>query len=469
MSATFNVGMLPCVDAGFVNREQELAALARWWEGRGPRLGIVWGRRRVGKTALIEQVASARRTVFHTGSRRPVADELRAVSAAASSVLEERDLSANPFHDWADLFESLTREAKRAPVLLVLDEFPELVDVVPELPSIIRAVWERLASTSKLRVLLCGSAVRTMETMLEERAPLYGRVDLSLLLHPFRPHEAAAMLPKLKPVERALVWGIVGGVPLYLRWWDQRRSVRDNLLELACRPGAPLLTEGQLVLATEGESGDLSRQVLHAIAAGRTKHNEIADAIRADPTRTLDRLVELRLAERIVPVTEDPRRTRRRLYKIADNFLAFWLSVLDRYRVEIDRGLGKTILPVLVQELDDHMGPRWEDAFRSHLRRLAGEGRFAPDVVGIGPFWTAAEDPNEIDAVVLAGRTREAIVVGEAKWASSVDGAAIARDLRRKAAALPRVRDDLQIAVCAREDVRGGADLVVSAEDIFGV
>lgn len=451
---------------GFVNREQELQALARWWEGRGPKLGIVWGRRRVGKTALIERFASARRTVFHTGSRRPVVDELRTLSAAASEVFRERDLSVNPFHDWSDLLESLAREAKTAPVLLVLDEFPELVAVAEELPSVIRAVWDRIAS-SKLRLLLCGSAVRTMETILQERAPLYGRVDLSLLLHPFRPHEAAAMLPKLKPAERALVWGIVGGMPLYLQWWDQRKGVRENLLELSCRPGARLLTEGQLVLATEGEAGDLSRQTLYAIAAGRTKHNEIADAIRADPTRTLDRLVELRLVERIVPVTEASTRTRRRLYRIADNFLAFWLGILNRHRMEIERGLGKTILSVLIQDLDDYMGPRWEDAFRSHLRRCADEGRLAPDVVAIGPFWTAAEDANEIDAVALAGRAREAILVGEAKWTRSVDGAAITAGLRRKIAALPRVREHVQLAVCAREDVRGDADLVVTAEDIF--
>ncbi|MBI4730279.1 MAG: ATP-binding protein [Acidobacteria bacterium] len=445
----------------------ELRSLGEWWSKRGARLGIVWGRRRVGKTALIERFAAAHRTIFHTGGRRPVADELRTLSTTASAVLEGRDLSLNPFHDWADLLESLAGAARTTPALLVLDEFPELVAVSPELPSVVRAVWGRIASASKLRLLLCGSAVRTMEAMSEERAPLYGRVDLSLLLHPFRPHEAATMLPRLKPSERALVWGLVGGVPLYLKWWNQAKSVRENLLDLACRPGAPLLTEGHLVLATEGQEGDHSRQVLHAIAAGRTKHNEVADAIRADPTRTLDRLVALRLVERIVPVTEDPRRTRRRLYRIGDNFLAFWLGVLDRYRVEIDRGLGGTILPVLVQHLDDHMGPRWEEAFREHLRRAAGEGRLGRDVVAIGPFWTAAEDPNEIDAVVLAGRRREAVLVGEARWARSVDGTAIARDLRRKAAALPRARDDLQVAVCARETVRGGADLAFTAEEIF--
>jgi hypothetical protein len=100
------------------------------------------------------------RSIFHTGSRRPVADELRAVSAAASAVVGGRDLSLNPFHDWADLLEFLARAATA----------------------------------------YAG-----------------------------------------------------GGIPLYLQRWDQRASVRTNLHELFCRPGAPMLTEGHLVLATEGE------------------------------------------------------------------------------------------------------------------------------------------------------------------------------------------------------------------------
>lgn len=455
----------------FVNRERELSALRAWWDAPGAGMAIVWGRRRVGKTALLQRFAAELPTVFHTGGGRPAAIELAAISRAAAPLLSggTRDLAARPFADWDDALETLALAARNRRILLVLDELPALAETSPELPSLLRAAWDRVRSQTKLKLLLCGSAVRVMEAMQEERAPLYGRLDLALLVHPFRPHEAALMLPSLTPVERARVWGLLGGMPLYLQWWDQSASLRANLARLACTPGGQLLGEGQLVLATEGEAGDLARQVLYAIAAGRTKFNEIEQAVRADPARTLDRLVALRLVERVVPVTEDPRRTRRRTYRIADNFLAFWLGLLDRYRPEIERGLGQSILPVLLASLDDHMGGAWEEAFRDHLRRLADAGELGRDIVAIGPYWTAAADPTEIDAVALAGRGRDAVLVGEAKWAKRVDGAILKADLERKAAALPRLAAAPRYAVAAREAVdRAGDLLALTAADVFG-
>jgi AAA+ ATPase superfamily predicted ATPase len=190
--------------------------------------------------------------------------------------------------------------------------------------------------------------------------------------------------------------------------------------------------------------------------------------VRAEPARTLERLIELRLIERVVPVTEMGSRTRRRSYRIADNFLAFWLGIVEPYRAEIERDLGPSILSPLMQRLDDHMGGRWEEAFRSHLRRLGAEGALASDVVRIGAFWSE-RPPVEIDAVALAGRREEAVLVGEAKWARTADAARMVRELEHKASALPLLAANLGYAACARERLTNvpPTTITVTASDVF--
>lgn len=408
--------------------------------------------------------------MVHVAAARAREDELavlsREVAAAAPSA--SRDLAGRPFADWDDALDFLAGQALREPLLLVLDELPDLLTHAPELPSVLRAFWDRMEPRTHLRLVLCGSAMRTMQALEEERAPLFGRFGLSLQVHPFAPHEAALMLPGLAPAERAVVWGLLGGVPLYLSWWDGDSDLSANLSRLVCTPGGRLLVEGELLLATEA-GGPLSGPVLRAVATGHTKHNEIADAVRADPSRTLGRLVGLRLLERLVPVTDDPRRARRRVYRVTDNFLRFWLGLVDRYRSEIERGLGPTILPALVEGIDDLMGATWEEAFRLHLRRLAGTGALGDRVVAVGAWWREGGQ-DELDAVVLAGRSRSAVLVGEARWARRLDARRVEAGLLAKAAALPSVDPSLRLAVCAREEVHdpGPGTLVVRAESIFG-
>jgi AAA+ ATPase superfamily predicted ATPase len=458
----------------FVNRTDELASLRAWWERSAARPAIVWGRRRVGKTALLQRFAlqAGAPVIFHTGTGEAPAAEIASLCRQTAIALPDprRDLAGEPYRDWRDILDYLARAAAASPVLLVLDEFPELIKASPALPGILRAFLDGAGGQAKLRIILSGSAIRTIEEMREYRAPLYGRFDLTLQLHPFRPHEAALMLPDLTPADRARVYGIAGGVPLYLSWWNQRATFADNLLDLAGRPGSPLLTEGQLVMATEVGEGEHTMAVLTAIAAGRTKHSEIKDAIGADPSRTLDRLIELRIIERILPVTEQGSRSRRRIYRIADNYLAFYLGPLTRFRAEIERGLGVSIMRSLTAFVDGHMGPVYEEAFREHLRRLANQGRLGEDIVAVGAWWTD-DGQQEIDAVVLAQRalTRVPVLAGESKWASSVNADRIKTSLIGKAASLVPDAGDLRYAVCARDSVeRADQDtLTVTAKDIF--
>ncbi|MGQ0625777.1 MAG: ATP-binding protein [Sporichthyaceae bacterium] len=453
----------------FVNRTVELDALERWWRSRAQPLAVVWGRRRVGKTALVRRFADGRRAIVHTGAGRAEGAELAMLAAQIPDAPGSRAGHKAPAHfrDWDDALDHLAGLAVRSPLLLVLDEFPELAASTPELPNVLRAFLDRAAGATKLRILLCGSAVRYMEQLTEARNPLHGRADLTLQVHPFQPWEAALMLRDLSPAQRAVVYGIVGGTPLYLGWWEQNATVAENLAELAGAPGARLLTEGELVLSTEAETGGLARAALHAIAAGATRHNEVQQAIRADPTRLLERLAELRLIERQQPVTETGR-TRRRTYRIADNFLAFYLDVLGRHRTQLENGLGPGIMPVITDALDDHQGGRWEAAVRSHIRRAAAAGEFGERIVAVGPFWTT-DGHNEIDVVALAGRSRAPVLVAEAKWARQVSAPGIVAALLRKAAALPDAAADLQVAVCARERVTDLPDgvLAITASDVF--
>ncbi|GAB3960816.1 ATP-binding protein [Actinoallomurus acanthiterrae] len=456
----------------FVGREQELALLRDWWAHSPERPALVWGRRRVGKTALIQRFAEdLPRVVFHTGVGEPAEAELAAISRQAATVLpiDIRDLDATPYRDWEDLLDHLARAAQEEPILLVLDEFPELIATSPALPGILRAFLDRTMGRTRLRLLICGSAVRTMWSIQQTRAPLYGRFNLALPVHPFRPHDAASMLPGLSPVDRARVFGIVGGMPLYLTWWRQEMSVTDNIARLACRPGSPLLTEGRLIMLTE-VGADHSAATLYAIAAGKTRHHEIEDAIGADPSRVLERLLEARLIERVIPVTDDPQRSRRRIYRIADNFLAFYLGPLLRYRSEIERGHGDNVVPALIKRLDEHMGPAYEEAFREHLWRLAARGDLGESVVAIGPWWKK-DGQDQIDAVALAepDRTRVPVLVGESKWGRRVDARRITAKLRTKALALTDAVDDLRYAVCGREEIINADPdtLTITAEDIF--
>lgn len=456
----------------FVNRTDELAALEAWWQRPGASMAQVWGRRRVGKTALVGRFAQRKRTVFHTARGVGLAEELATLASKTPAGVElGRRLDLAPFQSWEDALVAFARAARDEPVLLILDEYPELAAGDPAIDTRLRAVWDEERPHTQLKVLLCGSAVRAMESIAEHRSPLHGRFDLRLLIHPFRPHEAALMLRGLSAPDRARAWAICDGVPLYLSWWDTADSVEGNVCKLACQPGGLLRTEAEFLLATDGAAGGLSRQILGAIAVGKNRHSEIVDAVTGtrQVARVLDDLERLRLVERVVPVTDSPTtRTGRTTYRIADNYLAFWLGVLSQYAGEIDRGMGTAIARRVTGRLDDHLGPRYEEAFRGHLRRLAAEEVFGPDATRVGPFWTRGRDQVEIDAVVLAGAPETAVAVGECTWADRVAAPPLRARLLERSRALPRVLDEPRLVIGARSVVTdpGGA-LVVTADDIF--
>lgn len=466
------------IEVQFVNRTQELAELDRWWARRGSAMGVVWGRRRVGKSMLLRHWVRDKRAVFHVARNRPEQDELRSLSHAVAQLggTGRRDLIARPFHDWDDAFDVLADMAQHEPLLLVIDEFPELLKLSVGLESAMRSIWERVDGYSNLRLILCGSSVRVMEAIQEQSAPLFNRMTLRIQVHPFRVTEISKMLPQATPSERAAAWGVCGGLPYYLARWDDEASFRDNLSYLFASDNAVLLSEGEFVLATEDLVGSVGERfperVLRTIATGHTSFSDIRNAVASLPTRALAELERNRLITKVVPVTNPS--SKLTYYRVADNFLAFWLSLVEPHRPAIEQGLGASVLPVIVASFDDYMGARWEEAVREYVRVEAAAGRLRDDVVAVGEFWRTqvgpTADPCQLDVVALVGRSPKVGLVGEAKWAKKRPAKPLVSEIQRKAA---EARLDLAEhplwLVAAREELTGlpPGVLGVTASDVF--
>jgi len=453
----------------FFDRERELQALDQAWESRGAALALVWGRRRTGKTRLLGKFVEGKRAIFYGATQQASPTELRGLAQASRDALPPAGadlLALGEFPDWGAALDYLADKARTERLVVVLDEFPYLVEAAPGLPSIIQRFWDHLGRKTQLFLVLCGSAQAVMEELQAQRAPLFGRIDLRLQLRPFAYPEAALFVPRLAPAERALAYGVLGGMPVYLQRWSDGLGYRANLRRLFADPTSPLVEEGEFVLSSELREASGYFRILHAIATGERTYGAIKDFARIDIARQLDRLLAIGLVERVVPVTEDPARTKRAVYRIADNFLNFWFRFVYRHRADIARGLGREIVDrVVIPRLSDYMGEPWEEMCREFIRREAALGRLPVEVSRVGRWWNR-DNSVEIDIVGLRGN--EVVLAGSAKWSQSA-GTQELRRLRRAAEALPERADELQLAIFAREEIRGideGA-FGFTAEDLY--
>ena len=399
--------------ADLIDRQRELAALDGAAAARGGQLAIVWGRRRVGKTYLLEAFSRSRRSLYYTASAQSAPVELAAFTDAVREQLGSEGLPPGyAFPDWDAALAFVTERAAAERLVVVLDEFPYLTGSSPGLESVIQRWWDRSGRRSGVMLILCGSAVAVMAQLAAAAAPLHQRATLSLHVAPLEYRAAGQFVPRLKPAERAVVYGICGGTPLYLEQWDDGADLRSNLLRLFGSPASPLVDAAELVLSGELPEGEGHFRILSAVAIGKTRPGEIADYARVAVERPLKRLTTLGILERRVPALDDPERTKRAIYRIADPYFAFWFRFIGSHRADIARGLGAQLIERrILPGLDDYMGPVFEDLAREHARMLAVAGELVADRV---EGWWSADGRFEIDLVGLSGR--EVSFVGEAKW-----------------------------------------------------
>ncbi len=292
----------------FIGREPETQFLEELSSSGKPELFVLYGRRRVGKTELLQQFCRGRRAVYFLAAQVREKDNLRAFRDALQEGIDDPLAGSVEFPDWTAALNFVAERARDERLVVVLDEFPYLCESTKGLPSQLQRFWDTRGKASKLMLVLCGSQVSFMENeVLAERSPLFGRRTAQRRLEPLSPESVLPFFPKWSMRDRVLAYAILGGMPAYLRRFDDSRSLFENVARECLRPEGYLFDEVQFLLRSELSNPATYNSLLAAIARGSEKVGDIAldvDVARAAARRArraAHRSRSVALATRYVP------------------------------------------------------------------------------------------------------------------------------------------------------------------------
>ncbi len=451
----------------FIDRTEDLTEMEGRW-GTHPQLYLLWGRRRVGKSALIREFAAGRDAIIYQAISGTPADQLSLLTRRIRAWRDDSVLAAAPLANWEQAFaylEQLGRQRKSAsaPLLLAFDEFQYLHESDPTIISRLQDFLEIVKHEDlPLFVVVSGSAI----SFFEEKVligKIFGRRTAGGLLRPLAYRDAAAFFPSWSPADRIRAWGVLGGMPYYLEQFDPARSLAWNIRERMLRRNQVLYNEAELLLRDELRDAPTYQSVLAAVAAGQTRNADIANRSGVAPNHLptiLGRLERLHLVERSVPFGEDPSASKRGLWSILDNYLAFWFEFIRPNLIDLDANRADAVFAEDIKpRLDQFISkPAFERLCREYVRSAIGRDSRLPSRGDVAAWWgpvavraAGRQRTEQREADVVVGFRRAVALVGEAKWSDgAVDLDALAQ-LRTAAAAVPGTSDSTRLALFARE------------------
>jgi uncharacterized protein len=389
----------------FYDRKAELAALENACSAKGAEMIVVSGRRRIGKSRLIDEFLKNKdhaKVLIVPKEEKQVAGDFAAALA---------DGYKPSFSNIEEALEYFFNNFKKR--ILYVDEFPNLVDVNPSIPYVFQRVWEKYKDSTSKTLIFSGSYVSMMDKIFtRQKAPLFNRAGYQIVLQPLPFKVIWEMQEDLgvKTTEKVSNYCILGGVPYYYELLA-KRGTEEAVNTLFFDVAAPLKEEGQNILRQEfGAAYKKYFSIIEAIGAGIVSGSEIANRLGVSQT-TLSKYVmslqrDFQLVERTVPFGQNPQRSKKGVYSIKDNTIAFWFNTV----------YGK-LAPPSEEKLNEFISRRFEIFCKDFLKEyLKGNGE---SVVRTGRWWGQTEvrpgefEEREIDIIV---ETKNSIFVGECKW-----------------------------------------------------
>ena len=419
----------------FVGRDAELESLNKNYSRDSFQFSIIYGRRRVGKTTLINEFCKGKKTVYYVAIQSTAKENLVILSAQILSALAP-DAPKNPFHSFREAVDFVFECAKKERIVFAIDEYPYLAESDKSVSSVLQAAIDKHQAESKLFLILCGSSMSFMENqVLGYESPLYGRRTAQYKLLPFDYLDSAKMFPGFSNEEKIALYSITGGIPEYISRIDTELSLQENVRVLFFEPSGRLFEEPMNLLKQELKIPETYNAIIAAIAGGSSKLNEIATKAGIETSqcsKMLSTLISLGLVRKEYPITDI--NSRKSIYLLEDKMFIFWYRFVLPELSRIAAGLGELVCKeVFTEHLSRHLGHAFEDCAKQYMWRALKKTELPVSFKRIGRWWgnnPKQRREEEIDFIAYSG---DKAIFGECKWSSAEIDVGVFEDLKRKA------------------------------------
>lgn len=402
----------------FIGRERELRALDKMYASGKFEFAVIYGRRRVGKTALINHFINDRKAIYFMGVE---SSEKQNLENFSRSIIEYTSgISAEGmFSSFQTALEYAFRLAENERLVLVIDEYPYVARASKSLASTLQLLIDKYKDNSKLMLILCGSSMSYMEdNVLAYKAPLYGRRTAQLKILPFDFEETCRCLTNMEDEDKALIYGVVGGTPQYLLQIDDRLSVEENIKETFLNPVSFLFEEPINLLKQEVREPAIYTAVITAVAQGATRMSEIATKVGANTSVCsvyLKNLIDLGIIKKEMPYGE--KASKKSIYVIEDNMFRFWYRFVLENNSIIMRGAADIVYRRIAPEFSDYMGSVFEEICKQYLWKMLINGRTPIQFSSMGRWWgNNPVEKKQVEIDIVVEQDKDTALFGECKW-----------------------------------------------------
>lgn len=423
----------------FLGRQSEMSSLNSRWKGKSPEFIVIYGRRRVGKSELIDRFLNKKKGLRLLAREEAKELQLRRFSEEVADYFNDDFLRKTGFSDWDSFFEYLYQKSDER-IIIAIDEFPYLVKEDNTLPSILQSFWDLKLKYTKIFLILCGSSIRMMESMvMEYNSPLYGRRTGQILL---RPLHFIHIYDYIKDIKKSInYFSVYGGIPAYITGLNISQSIEKSITDNIFRKDSYLFRDIEFVLRNELSEPRYYFSILLSISNGNHSQGLITNDTglsKGIVNKYLSTLIDLDLVTRKVPATVS-KRSHRGLYYIKDNLFLFWFRFAYPNVMLIERDLGDAAVKKQVMPyLSDYTGLRFEEIAEDIFLSVNGRDVLPFFFTGWGSWWHKGE---EIDGIYYS-ETENKILFCEYKWQDNVKADVLIRKLKEKSQKVSWNRDN---------------------------